>query len=309
MTSERIQPWPALPLQEWRDTYETIHRWAQIVGKVQLALSPTLNHWWHVPLQVTARGLATSSIMASGGRWLDMELDFFADVLRIRISDGTAATVALAARPVADFYTDTVDVLRHAGIPVHLFATPVEIEDRTPFPSDTQHHAYDKQWVMAFWRIVGRATLLLTKFRSGYLGKSSPVQFYWGHFDLTLSLFSGRKAELGPGLTDPIEREAYSHELFAIGWWPGDARHEKPAFYSYAAPEPPGFSTANITTPGVYYHPTLRGFYLDYDDVRTAPDPDGLILDFFHSTYTVAAEFGNWDRSALERHEPMGATL
>lgn len=309
MTTERNQAWPALPLPEWRDTYETVHRWAQIVGKIQLVLNPALSHWWHVPLQVTARGLATNSILASGTRWLDMELDFFADVLRIRISDGTAATVPLAARPVSEFYEDTVAALRHAGIPVHIFATPSEIDDRTPFARDIQHHAYDKQWVMAFWRIVGRATLLLTKFRSGFLGKSSPVQFYWGHFDLTLSLFSGRKAAYHPPLIDPIEREAYSHELFAIGWWPGDARHEAPAFWSYAAPEPPGFATARITTPGAYYNAALRGFYLDYDEVRNAPDPDGLILDFFHQTYTVAAEFGNWDREALERHEPLGATL
>jgi hypothetical protein len=305
---ETTTAWPALPLDAWRDTYATVHRWAQIVGKLQLALVPIQCHYWNAALQITPRGLGTAWIMASDGRWLDMELDFLDDVLRIRISDGTIATVKLAARSVADFYRDTIDVLAQNGISVHLFEKPVEVfDDRTPFSKDVQHHAYDKEAVLRFWQIAGRVTILLTKFRSKYLGKSSPAQFYWGHFDLALSVFSGRKTpdEVTAALTDKLEREGYSHELFAVGWWPGDVRLEKPSFYSYAAPEPDGFAKAQVETPSAYYDPNLHGFYLDYDAVRAAPDPDAMVLDFFQSTYDAAARLGGWDRPVLERTGAM----
>lgn len=306
---ERINRWPELPLHAWKDTYDTIHRWAQIVGKVQLGLTPPICHWWHTPLQVTPRGLGTGAIMTSEDRWLDMELDFFDDVLRIRVSDGTATTVPLAARSVADFYRDTLEALRREGIPVHITETPCEIVDNdfTPFSKDRHHASYDKKHVLAFWQILARATLLLTRFRGGWVGKSSPAQFFWGHMDLALSLFSGRKApdEMVAALPSRLEREGYSHELFAAGWWAGDNRLEKPSFYSYVAPEPEGFAAAKITTPGAYYHPALHGFYLDYDTVRTAADPDALVLDFFQQTYNAAADLAHWDRAALERTGAM----
>jgi len=290
------EPWPPLPLDAWRDTCETFHRWAQIVGKIQLALTPTINHWWNVPLQITARGVGTG-VLAYGDRWVDLELDLFDDVLRMRVSDGTAHTVALAGT-VSTAYTVTMAMLRAAGIDVRVSPVPCEIADHTPLDRDP-HRAYDKPYLLAFWRILARATLVLTKFRAGFVGKSSPVQFYWGHLDLSLSRFSGRRATAP--LADPIEREAYSHELFSVGWWAGDERFPKPAFYAYAAPEPPGFATAKITTPHAYYHAPLRGFYLDYDDVRAAADPEALILDFCNQTYEAAANLGHWDRAALER--------
>ncbi|HSK00499.1 MAG TPA: DUF5996 family protein [Kofleriaceae bacterium] len=290
--------WPALPLDAWRDTCETLHRWAQILGKVQLALTPTINHWWNAPLEITPRGFSTSTLVCDD-RWLDLELDFLEDVLRLRVSDGTAATVPLAARPVAELHADAMVMLQRAGIAAHISPIPAEVEDRTPFDRDTRHHAYDRPYVVAFWHIVARSAAVLAKFRAGFVGKSSPVQFYWGHLDLTLSRFSGRRAP--PAILDAIEREAYSHELFSVGWWAGDSRFEKPAYYAYAAPEPPGFATAAIATPHAYYHAPLRGFYLDYDEVRRAPDPEALILDFCNATYEAAADLGGWDRAALER--------
>jgi hypothetical protein len=290
--------WPVLRLDAWRDTCETLHRWAQILGKVQLALTPTINHWWNVPLEITPRGFSTSTL-ARGDRWLDLELDFFEDVLRLRVSDGTTSTVPLAARTVAEHYADTMAMLQHAGVDAPISPRPAEVEDQTPFDRDTRHHAYDKPYVLAFWRIVARSAAILTKFRAGFVGKSSPVQFYWGHLDLSLSRFSGRRAQATSH--DAIEREAYSHELFSVGWWAGDGRFEKPAFFAYAAPEPAGFATAAIPTPHAYYHAPLHGFYLDYDDVRRAPDPEALILDFCNATYEAAANLGGWDRAALER--------
>jgi len=292
--------WPELPLAAWRDTCETLHRWAQILGKVQLALTPRINHWWNVSLEITPRGFSTSRL-GSGDRWFDLELDFFDDVLRLRVSDGTIQTVPLAARPVAEHYADTMAMLRRAGVDAPISPRPAEVEDRTPFDRDTRHRAYDKAYVLAFWRIVARSAAIFTKFRAGFVGKSSPVQLYWGHLDLSLSRFSGRRAP--PATLDAIEGEAYSHELFSVGWWAGDARFERPAFYAYAAPEPAGFAAAAIATPHAYYHAPLRGFYLDYDDVRRAPDPEALILDFCNATYGAAADLGGWDRAALERDQ------
>lgn len=300
MTAE---PWPALPLAAWHDTRETLHRWAQILGKYQLALTPRINHWWNVPLEITPRGFSTSRLDYRD-RWFDLELDFFEDVLRLRISDSTTRTLSLASATVAELYAATTTMLHDAGIAVQISPTPAEIEDRTPFDRDT-HRAYDKAYVLAFWSIAARSATVLARFRAGFLGKSSPVQFYWGHLDLSQSRFSGRRAPSTIG--DPIEREAYSHELFSVGWWAGDSRFQKPAYYAYAAPEPAGFSTATIATPHAYYHAPLRGFYLDYDDVRRAPDPAALILDFCNATYEAVATLGHWDRAALERDPKRAA--
>jgi len=288
--------WPPLPLDAWRDTRETLHRWAQIVGKLQLALTTTVNHWWNVPLQITARGFGTE-LLPHDDRVLDLELDFFDDVLRLRVSDGAVRTIALAGS-VSSFYAETMAMLHAAGVDVHISPIPVEIADRTPFDRDSRH-AYDKEYVLRFWRIASEVTAVLSKFRAGFIGKSSPVQFYWGHLDLSLSRFSGRRASFQT--TDPIEREAYSHELFSVGWWAGDDRFPRSAFYAYAAPEPPGFATAAISTEHCYYHPPLHCFQLDYDVVRAAPDPEALILDFCNATYAAAAELGHWDRADLER--------
>lgn len=291
--------WPALPLAAWRDTCETLHRWAQILGKIQLALTPTINHWWNASLEVTPRGFSTQPLVA-GDRRLDLELDLLEDVLRLRVSDGTTSAVPLAARPVAELHAEAMAMLRGAGVEVRISPIPAEVEDRTPLDRDTRHRAYDKPYVLAFWRIVSGAAAIFEEFRAGFVGKSSPVQFYWGHLDLSLSRFSGRRAP-PPATLDPIEREAYSHELFSVGWWAGDGRFEKPAFYAYAAPEPEGFAAAPIATPRAYYHAPLRGYYLDYDEVRRAPDAEALILDFCNATYEAAADLGGWDRAALER--------
>ncbi len=295
--------WPALPLEAWNDTRETVHRWSQIVGKIQLALTPMENHWWNVPLHVTPHGIGTST-MWGGDRWLDLELDFVDDVLRMRISDGTGWAVPLRARPVAELYAEVIENLRTTGIACAISPVPVEIENRIRFDRDVEHRAYDKRYVLACWQIFARTSAILERVRVLYLGKTSGVQLYWGHFDLALSMFSGRPAP--PITADAIEREAYSHELIALGWWPGDGRFPKPAFYSYAAPEPAGFPTADIAIPHAYYHPPLRGWYLDYDDARRASDPDALIHDFFIATYTTAAALAGWDRDALERRLPDG---
>lgn len=290
--------WPPLPYDAWRESRDTLHRWTQIVGKLQLALTPQTNHWWNVALEVTPRGVA-STVLPCGDRWLDLELDFVNDALRIRVSDGMETRVPLAARPVAEFYLETMDSLRRLGIECQISPIPQEVDDRLPFDRDDQHRAYDKRSVMDFWHIVARTAELMRRFSAGFVGKESPVQFYWGHLDLALTRFSGRPA---PYATEnPIEREAYSHELFSVGWWPGDHRLEKAAFYAYAYPEPPGFATADVATPHAYYHPQLHGFYLDYDDARAVDDPDRLIADFFQATYERAADLGRWDRAALER--------
>ena len=291
--------WPELPLHEWRATRDTLHRWSQIIGKIRLGLTPTVNHWWNVPLYVSPRGLTTSTI-PYGNRWFELELDFVDDVLRLRLNDGDDRTVSLRPRTVAEIYAETMSTLRAAGIECRIWRMPVECEDPIPFDRDVLHHDYDKRYVLRFWRIVAETTAILTKFRARFIGKCSPVHFFWGSFDLAVTRFSGRRAPPLEG-ANAIEREAYSHEVSSVGWWPGDSRLEQPAFYSYASPEPPGFRDATISTPHTYYHPTLKGFYLHYDDVRRASDPEALLLDFCQSTYAAAADLGRWDRAQLER--------
>lgn len=300
------KPWPELPYEAWSETRQTLHRWLQIIGKIQLALTPTLSHWWNTPLTITARGFATTTLPV-GDRWFDVELDVLDDVLRVRVSDATTLTVPLADRPVADFFADVMKALARAGIAVRIWPHPVEIvDDTTPFPVDTRHHSYDRKYVLSFWRIIAKVNTIMLRYCAEFVGKTSPPQFYWGHLDLTVSRFSGRRANYD--ILDPIEREAYSHELVAVGWWAGDPRSPRPAFYAYAAPEPPGLSTTRLTTPNVRYDTRLRGFYLDYDDVRTARDPDALVLGFFEEAYAAAATLAHWDRPALER-ELTGARL
>ena len=293
--------WPGLPYGEWADTRETLHRWTQIVGKIRLALTPLINHWWNVPLYVTARGLTTSEMPAGGGRSMDMEFDFIAHVLRIRISDGGAHELALGPRSVADLYREIFGVLRTLGVECEIWPMPVEIpHDVIPLDEDHDHSHYDRQYVERFWQILTRTHDVFTKFRGEFIGKCSPVQFYWGSFDLVVTRFSGRPAPPREN-ADVITREAYSHEVSSVGFWSGDKRLETPTFYCYAAPEPRGYRTAHVSPPATYYNEALGGFYLHYDEVRNARDPEKMLLEFCQTTYAAAADLGRWDRAALER--------
>jgi hypothetical protein len=289
---------PPLPYSEWRDTRDTLHRWLQIVGKIRLRLTPLINHWWNVPLYVSPRGLTTSSI-AVGDRRFEIELDFIDHVLRVVPHDRKPQIVELAPRSVADFYAATMAALRAADVDCRIWSMPVETAGRTPFEHDVEHCAYDKAYVTRFWEVLSRVDAVLTKFRAGFIGKCSPVHFFWGSMDLAVTRFSGRRAPAFEG--SAMDREAYSHEVSSVGWWPGDERLERPSFYSYAAPEPPGFAAAPIAAPA-YHHPTLKGFYLDHDAVRQAGDPERTLLDFCQTTYAAAADLGNWPRADLERN-------
>ncbi|MBK5256344.1 MAG: hypothetical protein JJE39_09960 [Vicinamibacteria bacterium] len=292
--------WPALPLEPWWDTQRTLHRWTQIVGKIRLALTPTINHWWNVPLYVSARGLTTSEI-PYGDRWFDMEFDFIAHVLRIRVSSGAEHDIPLGPRSVADLYREIFSVLEVAGIECVIWPTPVEIpEDAFPLDRDEHHRAYDRDAVERFWRILALTHEVFTKFRARFTGKCSPVHFFWGSFDLAVTRFSGRPAPRREG-ADAMTREAYSHEVSSVGFWPGDSRLPRPSFYSYAAPEPQGFREAVVRPAQTSYLPALGGFYLAYDEVRRAPDPEAMLLDYCQTTYEAAANAGRWDRAALER--------
>ena len=290
--------WPALPLDEWRDTCDTLHMWTQIIGKVRLALTPTINHWWNVPLYVSASGLTTSAI-DYGDRWFDVEFDFVGDVLRIRTSTGDDRTVALAPRTVADFYDETMAALKALGIDVRIWTMPVEFSDPIPFDKDVTHRSYDREYVLRFWQILALTEEVFTSFRARFIGKCSPIHFFWGSFDLAVTRFSGRPNPQRP--EDVINREAYSHEVSSVGWWAGDSRLELPTYYSYATPEPPGFRSAGVSPAPTYYNSSLSGFYLHYDEVRRSLDPEKTLLDFCETTYAAAADLGKWDRAALER--------
>jgi hypothetical protein len=292
--------WPALPLDEWRDTCDTLHMWTQIIGKVRLALTPTINHWWNVPLYVSASGLTTSAI-DYGDRWFDVEFDFIGDVLRIRTSTGDDRTVALAPRTVADFYDETMAALKALGIGVRIWTMPVEVQDPIPFDKDVTHRSYDREYALRFWEILARTEKVFTSFRARFIGKCSPIHFFWGSFDLAVTRFSGRPAPKPP--EDVINREAYSHEVSSVGWWAGDSRLELPTYYSYAAPEPPGFRSAAVSPAAAYYNSSLNGIYLHYDEVRRSSDPEKTLLDFCETTYAAAADLGTWDRAALERRK------
>lgn len=295
---DRPECWPALPLDSWKDTYATLHMWTQIVGKVRLRLAPMVNHWWNVPLYVTTSGLSTSRI-PYGERAFELRFDFMRHQLVLETSDGLVKTLPLAARTVAGFYQEFMAMLRAAGIEVKIWKMPVEIPDPIPFDQDRSHASYDAPSVEKFWRILLSVDTVLNRFRSGFIGKSSPVHFFWGSFDLAVTRFSGRRAPERPG-ADAMTREAYSHEVSSVGFWPG-AGFAGPAFYSYAVPEPPGFRQALVRPGAARYEPQLGEFILMYDDVRASPSPGAALLDFCESTYDAAARLGNWDRGALER--------
>jgi hypothetical protein len=291
--------WPALPLDSWKETYATLHMWTQIVGKVRLALTPLINHWWNVPLYVTSRGLTTSRIPYS--EWaFELRFDFLLHQLVLEKSDGIVKTLALTARPVADFYHECMDMLRSAGIEVRIWKMPVEIPNPIPFDQDRTHSSYDPESVQNFWRILLSVDSVFNQFRSGFIGKCSPVHFFWGSFDLAVSRFSGRPAPERPG-ADAVTREAYSHEVSSVGFWPGSGDIDGAAFYSYTSPEPQGFKEATVRPEAAFYDKKIGEFILMYEDVRSASSPSASLLGFCQSTYEAGASLGKWDRNALER--------
>ena len=296
--------WPALRLEDWADTCATVHLWTQVVGKIRLAHAPMINHWWQVPLYVNCRGLTTSPI-PYGSRYFQIDFDFLDHALKIQTSQGETETIKLAPRTVADFHAELMARLRGLGLATRIWTMPVEIEDAIPFEHDNVHASYDPEYVNRFWRILLQVDRLFTAFRSGFLGKVSPVHFFWGSFDLAVTRFSGRTA---PRLTSGaahlgawVMQEAYSHEVSSCGFWPGNGGFGQPAFFSYAYPEPPGFAAAPVRPAGTYYDQGLGQFILPYDAIRLAPSPDADLLDYLDSTYAAAADLGHWDRAALER--------
>ena len=297
--ASKDEPWPALPLAEWNDTRATLHMWTQMVGKLRLALSPHLNHWWEVPLYVSARGLATSPIPCRLGI-LEVEFDFIDHVLRIITSRGETRTIQLAPRSVADFYREFMATLTSLQVGAKIWPMPFEIPDPIRFDKDTQHASYDPEYTNRFWRLLVNVDTICKEFRARFIGKASPVHFFWGSFDLAVSRFSGRRAPERPG-ADGVTRDAYSHEETSAGWWPGGGEFTAPMFYAYAAPEPPGFREATVRPVQAFYHAPLGEFLLSYDEVRNSPDPKAALMDFLQSTYEAGANLGNWDRVPLER--------
>jgi hypothetical protein len=295
----RDEAWPALPLSEWAATQATLHIWTQMVGKLRLALSPRLNHWWQVPLYVSARGLTTSAIPYRFGNF-ECEFDFIDHVLRFTTCRNETKTMALAPRSVADFYREFKSTLAALSIDAKIWPTPVEIANPIPFDMDTTHASYDPVYTQRFWRALTTVDALCKEFRARFIGKCSPVHFFWGSFDLAVTRFSGRRAPDRPG-ADAMTREAYSHEVSSVGWWPGNGGFDAPMFYAYAAPEPPGFADITVLPPEGSYNTRLKEYFLPYHAVRNSADPQRAVLDFFQSTYEAAATNGKWDREALER--------
>lgn len=300
--------WPALPLDAWRDTYATLHMWTQIVGKTRLGLAPMQNHWWQVALYVTPRGLTTSA-MPCGTRTLAVDFDFLDHQLNVRTSDGATRSIPLVAQSVADFHAAYRATLHSLAVDVRIMPRPVEVGTAIPFPQDREHAAYDADAAQRCWRILVQADRVLKEFRGRFIGKSSPVHFFWGGFDLAATRFSGRRAPAHPGgvpnCPNYVMVEAYSHECASCGFWPGSllgpGPFHEPAFYAYAYPQPEGFADRPIRPDGAYYHRDLGEFILPYDIVRRAPSPDEAVLAFVQSAYEAAADLARWDRAALER--------
>ena len=291
--------WPALPYAEWRATCTTLHMWTQVVGKVRLALAPHVNHWWQVPLYVGTRGLTTTAIPYQD-RTFDIEFDFVDHLLVIRTCEGDAQVVTLEPKSVAAFYAETMAALDSLGLPVRIRTLPQEVADPIPFDEDTTHASYEREPVERFWRVLRSVDAVLKEFRGGFIGKASPVHFFWGSFDHCVTRFSGRRAPPMPS-ADKVTQEAYSHEVSSIGWWPGDVTTPYPAFYSYASPAPAGFGDAKVLPAAAFYDRDAGQFRLRYDDVRTAASPRKALLAFCRSTYEAAATRANWTRAELER--------
>lgn len=295
--------WPDLDYTSWKQTYETLHLWTQIVGKIRLSKEPWANHSWFSTLYLTSRGLGTSAV-SDGDRNFSIEFDFISHRLDFQVSDGRCLTITLKSETVASFYQRVMSALSELGIESHFSAVPNELADGTPFFDDIGHKVYDPDQANAFWRALVPINNVLKIFRARFVGKCSPVHFFWGSFDLAVTRFSGRTAPPHPGgvphLPDRVAREAYSHEVSSVGFWPGNAIYPQAAFYSYAYPAPEGFSSARVKGPGAFFHSTLREFVMPYDEVRNSVNSTEAILDFAQSTYEAAADLGHWDRHALE---------
>ncbi|HET7159789.1 MAG TPA: DUF5996 family protein [Burkholderiales bacterium] len=298
-----FEPWPALPYDAWRDTCATLHRWTQIVGKARLALTPWINHSWHATFYVNAHGLTTSPI-PYGPRVFEVDFDFIDHALLIRVSDAREQRLALKTQSVADFYAAFMSALNELNLNVSIHGAPNEVADAIPFDQDRIHTAYDPQAAQNFWRVLLQIDRVFKLFRTGYVGKVSPIHLFWGSFDMAVTRFSGRRAPPHPGgvpaLPDLITREAYSHEVSSAGFWPGGGAIDYPAFYSYAYPTPPGFDGASVEPKEAFFHPELGEFILAYDAVRGAAAPDDALLAFLQSTYEAAADLAHWDRASLE---------
>ena len=298
LTEARDQ-WPALPLDAWRDTYATLHMWMQVIGKICLVLTPLTNHFWNIAFRLTSRGLVTP-VMDAGSRALTITFDFLDHQLVMETSDGQTARLPLEPRTVAAFHADVMAVLDRMGIRARIWTMPVEIPDPIRFEEDTVHHSYDPAAAHTFWRVLLAIEPVLERFRGGFIGKCSPVHFFWGSCDLAVTRFSGRPAPARPG-ADAITREAYSHEVISHGFWPGSGAVPEPAFYAYAAPEPAGFRNAAVEPAGAYYTQDLSEFILPYEALRTADRPASVLTAFVESTYAAAADLAAWDRDGLER--------
>jgi hypothetical protein len=294
-----VDAWPELPLEAWQDTYDTLHMWTQIVGKVRKTLTPLVNHWWNVTFYVTARGLTTSPIPYQD-RTFEIAFDFIDHKLDVRTCDGLTKRLDLAPRTVADFYNDVMGTLHSLGLDVKIHATPDEVANPIPFAEDRTHKSYDPESSNRFWRILVSVDSVFKEFRGGFIGKCSPVHFFWGSSDLAVTRFSGRRASERPG-ADAITREAYSHEVSSAGFWPGGGEIKGAAFYSYMAPEPSGFKIHPVRPQKAFYHSGMSEFFLMYDDVRRAEAPRDMLLEFLQSTYEAGANLAKWDRAALER--------
>ncbi len=303
MRPPKLEPLPELPLEAWQDTYATLHMWTQIVGKIRETTTPLVNHWWNVTLYVTTRGLSTSAIAYGtqyGTQVFEMEFDFLDHELVIRTSEGASLAVKLKPRSVADFYGEVMRELHSLGLDVTIHTTPDEVSNPVPFEDDHVHASYDPEFATRFWRILVWVESVFQEFRARFIGKCSPVHFFWGSFDLAVSRFSGRRAPERPG-ADAITREAYSHEVISAGFWPGGGEVKGPAFYSYTVPAPAGLDKQRVGPAAAFYDPKLSEFILMYDDLRRLENPKAGLLEFLQRTYEAGAELAKWDRTALER--------
>lgn len=307
-----FEVWPSLPLEQWSKTCATLHMWTQIVGKIRLVQSPWVNHSWHVTLYVTARGLSTSPV-PYGTRMFQIDFDFVSHQLNVQSTDGSHGGFALEPQSVATFYARLMEEMSKLHLHVNIRKTPNEVFDAIPFDQDEVHRTYDREYASRFWRVLVQSDRLFKEFRARFIGKCSPAHFFWGAPDLAVTRFSGRRAPEHPGgipnLPDWVARDAYSHEVSSCGFWPGGGPIPYPAFYSYAYPEPAGFSEAPIKPGEAFYSTDLREFILSYDVVRQATSPDDTLLDFLQTTYEAAATLANWERASLERNHDPGRGL
>jgi len=301
MTSISVakETWPELRLSAWEDTRATLHMYMQVVGKICLALTPLANHWWNVTFHYTARGLATPPMTVSG-RTLRMTFDFVSHQLLFQTSDGVTKTIPLEPRTVAEFHERVMAVMRELAVQVHIWTMPVEIQDPIRFEKDVTHHSYDREAVNSFWRALLAMKPVFERFRCGFIGKSSPLHFFWGGFDLAVTRFNGKRAPERPG-ADAMNKEAYSHEVISHGFWPGRMPSLDASFYAYAAPEPPGLKEAKVLPAAAYYDKEWNEFFLPYEAVRTARNPAEELTAFLNTTYETAATLAGWNRADLER--------